>query len=214
MQKLAGTVFIVGSLLFLYAAFSPIANLYFLEPDIRKRIEIIEADRTGWDINSGLFAAGAAVAAVGLLLFALHIRRSQDAATRILSYLAAGAAAVPAALGIVGYAAGLNRTPQEIVTATADWTFSAYASVILTQLALLTTGVVLLRAGYPQWFGWTVLILTALTVIVLVLVRAFPPMLFYFITLFIGVVLAAMPTVGRSRGLIGAAGAPAVTAPE
>jgi hypothetical protein len=199
MQKLAGTVFIVGSLLFLYAAFSPIANLYFLEPDIQERIEIIEADRTGWDINSGLFVAGAAVVPVGLLLFALHIHRSQDAATRILSYLAAGAAGVPAALGMVGYPAGLDRTPQEIVTATADWTFSAYADVILTQLALLTTGVVLLRAGYPRWFGRTVLILAALTVIVLVLVWAFPPMLFYFITLFIGVVLTAMPTVGRSR---------------
>lgn len=32
----------------------------------------------------------------------------------------------------------------------------------------------------------------------LALVRAFPPLLFYLITLFIGVVLAGMPTVGRS----------------
>ena len=200
MQKLAGITCIVGSLLFLYAAFSPIASQYFLEPDIQKRIEIIEADRAGWAIKSGLFATGSTIVAVGLLLFAWHIHRNQDAVARRLSYLLAGATGVTAALGLVGYFAGVDRTPEEIVVATADWTLSAYAAVILTQLALLTTGVVLLRAGYPRWFGWTVLILTALTVIVLVLVRAFPPLLFYLITLFIGIALAAVPTVGRSQG--------------
>ena len=196
MQKLAGITFIVGSLLLLSAAFSRIFNQYFLEPDLQKRIEIIEADPTGWAFNRGLFVAGIAVAGVGFLHLAWHIRRSQDEATRLISYLAAAAGGIGAVLALVGYFAEAGRTSQEMVTAPVDWT--AYAYMLLTQLALLATGVVFLRAGYPGWFGWTVLILTGLTLIALVLVRAFPPLLFYLITLFIGVVLAAMPTVGRS----------------
>jgi hypothetical protein len=198
MQKLAGIAFIVGSLLNLFAAFSPIFNRYFLEPDVQERIEIIEADPTGWAFNSGLFVAGIAVAGVGFLLLAWHIRRSQIASTRLISYFAAAAGGIGAVLALNGYFAGLDKTPQEIATAPVEWT--AYAFIVLTQLALLATGVVLLRAGYPRWFGWTVLILTALTVIILVLVRAFPPLLFYLITLFIGIVLLLIPTADRDSG--------------
>lgn len=204
MQKLAGITFIVGSLLLLLAAFSPIFNKYFLEPDVQKRIQIIEADPTGWAFNRSLFVAGIVIAGVGFLLMAWHIRRSQDVATSLPSYLAAGAGGIGAVLALHGYIAESGRSPQEIVTAPVGWT--AYAYILLTQLALLATGVVLLRAGYPRWFGSTVLILTALTVIVLVLVSAFPPLLFYLITLFIGVVLAAMRTVGRSAEAAGSTG--------
>ena len=204
MQKLAGITFIVGSLLLLLAAFSPIFNKYFLEPDVQKRIRIIEADPTGWAFNRGLFVAGIVIAGVGFLLMAWHIRRSQDVATSLLSYLAAGAGGIGAVLALHGYIAESGRSPQEIVTAPVGWT--AYAYILLTQLALLATGVVLLRAGYPRWFGSTVVILTALTVIVLVLVSAFPPLLFYLITLVIGVVLAAMRTVGRSAEAAGSTG--------
>jgi hypothetical protein len=158
MQKLAGITFIVGSLLVQAAAFSRIFNQYFQEPDVQKRIEIVEADPTGWAFNRGLFVAGIAVAGVGFLLLAWHIRRSQDAATRLIGYLAAVAGGIAAALALRGFFAEASRTPQEIATAPVDWT--AYAFILLTQLALLATGVVLLRAGYPGCLGWTVLILT------------------------------------------------------
>ena len=204
MQKLAAITFIVGSLILLSAAFSPIFNRYFLEPDVQERIEVIAADPTGWAFNRGLFVAGIVVAGVGFLLLAWHARRSQDAATRASSILGAAAGGIGVMLALNGYVVEAGRSPQEIATAAVDWT--AYASILLTQLALLATGVVLLRAGYPRWFGSTVLILTALTVMILVLVSAFPPLLLYLITLFIGIVLAAMPAVGRSAEAAGSTG--------
>jgi hypothetical protein len=199
MQKLAGIAFTVGSLLFLYAAFSPISNRFFREPDVQKRIAIIEADPTGWATNATLFGAGAAVAGVGFVLLAWHmIRRSRDPATRLLAILAAGAGGAGAAFGLVNYYAGAVRTPEEFASGTVTWT--GYAYVLLTQLGLLMTALALLRPGYPRWFGWTVLVLTALTVIILVLVRNFPPLLFNLITVFIGIVLLLIPTVDRDSG--------------
>jgi hypothetical protein len=194
-QRLAGAALISGSLLFLIGAFSPIANRFFTEPDPRRRIEIVEADATGWAIMSVLFAAGAAITGGGLVLFALHLRRSQGPAMGFACVVAAGAALLGAGNAVIGLERAV-RPPQDWVPEPVPWT--AYAYIVLMQITLLIIGVALLRAGYPRWFGWTVLITTTLTVIVLVLVRNFPPLLFYMITLFMGISLAALPTADRA----------------
>jgi hypothetical protein len=199
MQRLAGIFLIAGSILWLYGAFTPISNRFFLEPDPQKRLAIIEADPTGWAINNVLWGVGAVVVAVGLVLFARHIQQTQDAGLSRAAYLAAGAFSVAALEAVMGSYRQLDRPPQEWVLDTSvPWTF--YAALILMQVALLTIGGVLLRAGYPRWFGWTVLVLAGLTLIVLALVRDFPPLLLYLITLFMGIVLVAIKTTERGAG--------------
>jgi hypothetical protein len=197
-QRLAGIAWILGSLLFLMGAFSPIASRFFTEPDPQRRLKILEADLAAWTSTSVLFGVGAAVAAVGFVPFAWHIRRSQGAGvTSFASYLAAGAAGVSLVSAAFGYYRWAVSPPQEwVLDTTVPWT--AYANVVLTQIALLITGVVLLRAGCPRWFGWTVLVATSLTVITLILVRNFPPLLFYFIMLFMGIAMAALPTADQA----------------
>jgi hypothetical protein len=196
-QRLAGIALILGSLLFLMGAFSPIASRFFTEPDPQIRLKILEADLAAWTSTSVLFGVGAAVAAVGFVLFAWHIRRSQGAGVTFASYLAAGAAGVSLVSAAVGYYRWAVRPPQEwVLDTTVPWT--VYAGVVLMQIALLITGVVLLRAGYPRWFGWTVLVATSLTVITLILVRNFPPLLFYFIMLFMGITMAALRTTDQA----------------
>jgi hypothetical protein len=199
MQRLAGIFLTVGSILWLYGAFTPISNRFFLEPDPQKRLEIIEADPTAWTINNVLWGVGAVVAAVGLVLFARHIQRTQDAGLSSAAHLAASAAGVAAVIAAIGNYRGADRPPEEWVLDTSvPWT--AYACIVLTQVALLIAGWVLLRAGYPRWIGWTVLILTVLTLIVLALVRSFPPLLLYLITLFMGIVLVAIKSTNRAAG--------------
>jgi hypothetical protein len=88
---------------------------------------------------------------------------------------------------------------------------AGYVYIVLSQIALILTAVVVLRTGYPPWFGWTVLIVTALTVIVLVFVSAFPPLLFYMIMWFMGIVLIGIKATDRGAGKAdpaGAAGSP------
>lgn len=183
---------ILGSVLFLAGACTPIANRFFTEADPEARIAIVEADRTGWAITTLLFAVGAVVAATGLVLFGRHIQRNHGLATRLASVAAAGAAAGAGLMAAINYSRGATRPPQEWVLEPIHWT--AYAYIVLMQIALLTAGVALLRTSYPRWFGGTVLVTTALTVVVLILIRNFPPLLFYLITLFMGVALAALPS--------------------
>ena len=208
MQRLAGIFLIVGSSLFLIGAFSDVAELFYTEPDVQKRLAIVEADPSGWAMMSAQFVAGAAVAGGGLVLLAWHLQRGRGAGIRLASAVAAGAALIGALLAVMGYSEHAVRPPQEWVPELVSIPLAGYAYIVLTQIALILTAVVLLRTGYPPWFGWTVLILTALTVIVLLLVRAFPPLLFYFITLFMGIVLAAMPAGDRTAAPTAAAGAP------
>ena len=117
---------------------------------------------------SAQFVAGAAVAGVGLVILASHIQRGRGAGIRLACAVAAGAALISALLAVMGYAEHVVRPPQEWVPDLVS-PLAGYAYIVLTQIALILTAVVLLRTGYPPWFGWTVLILTALTVVLLLL---------------------------------------------
>ena len=52
MQRLAGVFLIVGSSLFLIGPSRTSPRLFYTEPDVRKRLEIVEADPSGWAMMS------------------------------------------------------------------------------------------------------------------------------------------------------------------
>jgi hypothetical protein len=59
---LSGIVIIVGSALFLCAAFTPISFLVFPENSATRKLEAIRASPTAWSVTQILFGLGALVA--------------------------------------------------------------------------------------------------------------------------------------------------------
>jgi hypothetical protein len=190
MQPFAGFTLIIGSILFLIAAFMPISLKVFPEPDEQKRLDVIQNDRTGWNISCVLFGAGSVIAVIGLGLFALHIQTvSDNNLLKLIDYLAAIVAGIGALMWVIIV---YNRIilPAESFTGNPnikDWMFPVYT--IFTQLAMIAIGVVLLQTGYPAWLGFGVMIVAALFLIGYLILKDMPPFTHYLIMLVIGIML-------------------------
>ena len=73
MNKLPAIVLIVGSVVFLIAAFMPISFVY-AERDVQVQIARVQSSPTAWAISQILFGLGGILVAVGLALFTLDQR--------------------------------------------------------------------------------------------------------------------------------------------
>lgn len=191
METLSGIMLIVGSLLFNFAAFSPISMKVFPERDPHKRISYIRHDPRGWLIANLFFGSGALVAAVGMGAFAAHTQDiSQDNLIRVLMILSAAAA-------LIGVICWVSITYQRLVLpseelfggATSDRaTFTIYT--VLTQVAVMLLGVVLAQMDYPGWLGWSVAALAAASMAAFFYFRDMPPFTHYVLLLVVGIMLA------------------------
>jgi hypothetical protein len=75
----SGIVIIVGSALFLCAAFTPISFRVFPEKSATRKLEVIRASPTAWSVTQILFGLGALVTAIGVGLLAYALRRQPTA---------------------------------------------------------------------------------------------------------------------------------------
>jgi hypothetical protein len=183
--------------LFLMAAFSPISGAVF-RPGVtaEEQIEAVEASPGAWRISSLLFGAGSIVAVVGLFLFAnLVSTNGARPLVEFVAYSASVAAAIGAAFWVIVVYYRVTDTPERIFqggSVDGNWLFPAYT--VLTQLALLGIGYVLLQAGYPNWLGWGMIALVSLTVIAMVIFRDMPPFVHYVWMLVMGITLLVTST--------------------
>ena len=190
MQKLAGIVLIVGSLLFIIAAFMPITIKVVTESDPQKRGEHIQNDRTGWLVVNILFGAGSVVAVVGLALFALHAQSIGDNPNvKLVSYLAPIAAALGTLFWVIISYNRVALPPQEAASnlGVNSWMFPAYT--VLMQIALMIVGFVLIQGAYPGWLGWGVMVLGGLSLVAYLVFKDMPPFAHYVPLLVMGIVL-------------------------
>src|SRR5215216_996013 len=96
MQKLAGVGLIVGSTLFIIAAFTPL-TFRVIMADMQQRAEIIQNERTDWVLVNILFGTGSVVSVIGLALFAQHVQSlGNNPTVRVVSYLGVVIAALGA----------------------------------------------------------------------------------------------------------------------
>ena len=192
MQVWAGVTLIIGSILFMIAAFMPISMRVF-DPSLsaRDQIAIVEEDRGQWLFSSALFGAGGLIAAAGLLLFARHVQGlGLETFTGNLAVTAAIVAAIGAVFWTIVSYLRFTRTPEEIFIEGAisgGWLFPAYT--VMTQLALIAIGYVLIQSGYPAWLGWGMIVLVSLTIVGLILFRDMPPFVHYVWTLVMGITI-------------------------
>jgi hypothetical protein len=182
-QWAAGVILIIGSIIFIIAAFSPISRV-FGEPDPARKLEIMEKGRTGWTISQVLFVLGASVTAIGLGLVAYRLRGSPGAP---LAWLGFGVVAVGAVLWDWHvYLRALDPAAFAFGTLPA-WQFVAYT--LLTLAGLAAFGVVYLRAGFPAWLGGVTIAGAAVLLVLYLVFRDMPPFVYYILTLLAGIVM-------------------------
>lgn len=182
-KELTGIILITGSLAFSVAAFMPVSRL-FGERSPEQRLAIIEADRSGWVISQFLFALGAAVSWIGMLLLAYQ-----------LNFLSGTGFALPAVVGAgIGMLFWLRHvylrgtSPQSFTNnLLPGWHFLIYA--LLTGLALIGIGVGLFQANSPDWLALVNVASAILFALIYLIFKDLPPFLFYLVTLVDGIAL-------------------------
>lgn len=187
MPIVAAAIVVLGSILFLIAAFSPAARV-FAESDAERKLQMILADRRAWTNSQWLFSLGALVTAAGLLLVVLY-----DGGPLAVpwSYLAVATLLVGA--GLWSWHVYLRAVdPQAFVRgALPAWHFVAYT--LATQAGLATLGFVIARmdaqSRLPGWLGWLLMGSCALLFILYLLFKDMPPFVYYILTLLLGLML-------------------------
>ncbi len=77
-ERVAAIILLVGSALFLIAAFVPVSQV-FAEPSPAAKLEIITSNPTAWTTAQVLFGLGASIAAIGLGFVSYHLRDTPGA---------------------------------------------------------------------------------------------------------------------------------------
>jgi hypothetical protein len=190
MEKIAGSLLIVGSLLFFIAAFTPANVRVVMASDPQQRAEFAENDRGGWLIANVVFGVASIAAVAGLALFGIQAQSTGDLTqVRVGSVLGTAAAAIGTALWVIILYNRVVSPLQEMTSnlSTNPWIFPAYT--LLMQIALVIVGVVLLRSNYPGWLGWGVLAFGALTFAAYMFFKDMPPFAHYVPLLVMGITL-------------------------
>ena len=179
-ERVAAINLILGSVLFIIAAFMPVSRV-FVEPSPTAKLEIIAGIPTAWSASQVLFGLGASIAAIGLIFVAYHLRGTPGA---VWAYIGLGAVILGAVFWDVHvYLRAID--PEGFVEGRLiGWPFPAYA--LLTQLGLLAFGVAYLRAGYPAWLGGITLGGAVLFFIVYLVFKDIPPFVYYILTFIAG----------------------------
>lgn len=184
LQKISAIVIILGSVLFLIAAFSPIANRVFPEPSAAQKLEVITAAPTAWLVAQIFFALGAMVTVIGIALVGYRFRDQSFA----LLIQASVAVLVLGALLWIWYLFMRTVDPAAFAEgALPVWPLILYFA--LTEAGLAVFGVALLRSALPQWVGWLVIGSMVLFFVLTLILRDMVPLFYYMITLLTGVML-------------------------
>jgi hypothetical protein len=183
MQRIAGSMLMIGSILFFIAAFSPIAQV-FSEPNEAKKMEILINGARDWTVDQIFFALGSLVTATGLALIAYQLR---TAPLFWLVFLGLTAVVIGAFLWSWNvYLRAMN--PQAFVRGTLPaWPFMVYT--LLTQAGLAAFGIALLRSDLPGWAGWVLTGGSLLFFVLYLIFKDMPPFAYYILTLPTGMLM-------------------------
>ena len=182
-QKTSALVIVLGSVLFLVAAFSPTSQV-FVEPSAARKLDIITASRAAWTIAQVLFAMGALLTVLGVALAAVHFRDQPVSPLLYASVAILLVGVVPWVWHV--YLRGVD--PAAFTDgALPVWHFAGYSLLTLTGFALF--GAALLRIGLLQWVGWMLIGSMALFFVVWIISRDLPPLIYYLPTVIAGIML-------------------------
>jgi hypothetical protein len=181
MNKFPAIVVIIGSVMFLTAAFMPISFVYG-ERDVQTQIARVQDSPLAWVISLSLFALGSILVVAGLAWVTLYLRS-------ISAAFASSLGLVMIAFGtlcwvVIVYQRATLPLQDVFGAPTFGWLFIAYT--LLTQAALIAYGFAFMQAGYSRWLGLGTIIPAALLCIAYLIFKDMPPFVYYVITLLIG----------------------------
>jgi hypothetical protein len=182
-DRASSIMIVVGSLLFITAAFSPISRIFGIR-DAAVRLEIIAAAPNQWLIAQVLFALGSIVTAAGVGLLAARL-----AAWGPAVYVTTSAVLITVGAILWSWHVYLRAIDPARFTAgeIPFWLFAGYTLLTIAGLAAL--GVALLGTSLPSWAGWLPIISAALFLLLALVFGDMPPFVYYLITLVVGIVL-------------------------
>lgn len=188
--RLAAWVLLIGSLIFLFAAFNPTSMAVFPAATPDARLAAIQRHQSLWVISQVAFGLGAVIAALGYVLLARALG-DQAVATvlprtaslgMLLGALLWGVNLVQRATDFAGFAQGTQP----------GWPFVVYS--LLTIAGLAVWGWIYLQSGFPGWLGWATIGLAAVVLVLFVTLRDMPPFVYYVISLLaVGVLFLSPP---------------------
>ena len=184
--KFASLVILVGSLLFLVAAFMPYTRV-FAEPDPEKKLAIIQKSSAQWDVGHVLFILSSLITALGLTLM---IRSFGQSFQPFWVWLAALALVLGAVLWSWHCLERLVSPEGFVQGENTAYLFLLYS--ILTMAGLLVMGLFLLRTGLPAWLGWMLIGGTTLVAVLMIVFKDMPPFVYYVFTLVLGIRLLTL----------------------
>jgi hypothetical protein len=194
-ERVAATFLLVGSVLFIIAAFMPVSQVY-LAPTPAAKLQIIYSNPTAWIASQVLFGLGASIAAIGLGFVAYLLRTTPGV---VWAYLGLGAV-ILGALFWERYVYLRTIDPEGFAEGgPVGWLFPAYA--LLTQFGLLVFGVAYLRAGYPSWLGGITIVGAVIFFMVYLVFKDIPPFVYYILTFIAGIRLITRRGVRRRTAL-------------
>lgn len=176
-HRLVAILFILGSALFLAAAFNP-SSAVFAAPDPGAKLEIIMGNRALWTLSQFLFGAGATLTALAVVVFGL---RSMDTSAGVPLLIGGAAMLVGAVLWDLHV---YQRALDPAAFAAGDlaaWTFSAYT--LLTMFGLVILGLAFVQIGLSPWLGYGTAIATVLLLAIYLIMGDMPPFVYYIFTL-------------------------------
>ena len=187
LQSIGAAVMILGSALFLIAAFMPLSMRVYSMADASKRLDTIIASLTQWRISQVLFGLGSLVGALGVGIFAFAVRGQLFA---LSLFLAAPGLAVGAVLwSIHVYRRAID--PQAFAFGTLPgWPFAVYT--ILTLIGILLIGVAALSMWLPSWVGWLTIGAPVILFVVYLVGKDMPPFVHYLLLLIVGIAISRL----------------------
>jgi hypothetical protein len=188
-RKLTGIILILGAVLFIIAAFSPITIAVVTETDLTRRTQALAEGQIAWLLVNLLFGAGSLVATIGLGLFIFQLQtRLADRIFRILSYLSALSFALATMIWLYICFFRLSFPAEEVANNLIVNGFGFAAYTLLSQSAFILLGIALLQTDYPRWLSRSILLLASLSVLAYLIFKDMPPFAHYVLVLLTGTV--------------------------
>jgi hypothetical protein len=189
MQKLAGLIILIGVAMFTYGDLTVFNTFGLFDP------ELIESNPSGWAFTMLMWGVGAVLVSAGVTLFAWHAQNLKDDKNlKLAAYICSVAAALSALAWVIMSYWRVAIEPQEILASNQTIDTLGAAFNLLTQVAAIVTGFILLRSGYPKWLAFLVMFLGGFLLVLWIVTGGGPPLATHVIFFLLGIALLIMPS--------------------
>jgi len=181
--KIGSIIVMIGSVLFIIAAFSPISRVFGISSPERK-LEIILSAPNQWIAAQIFFALGALVMVAGVSIVTYYFRNQPFS---VLLNMSVVILFIGASLWI--WHVYLRAVDPQLFTDRGIPILYFAAYTFLTQFGLILFGIALLRTELQNWVGWMIIGSMGFFFVLTIIFRDMPPFVYYVIMLITGVML-------------------------